>query len=62
MEQEEGWNPGAKFGPSRCSNHSKLTGNTIGELSVQYQFTTHLSHKPGPLNGANHPFVASKES
>ena len=30
--------PEAKFGPSLYSNHS---GNTIGELSVKYQLTTH---------------------
>ena len=52
MKQENDWNPEAKFGLSMAlhgppwpSNHSKLTENTIGELSVKSQLTTHHYHK-----------------
>ena len=46
MKQEEDWNPEAKFhGPPWPSNHSKLTENTIGELSVKSQLTTYHYHK-----------------
>ena len=52
MKQEDDWNPEAKFGLSMAlhgppwpSNHSKLTENTVGELSVKSQHTTHHYHK-----------------
>ena len=45
MEQENEWNPVAKFGPSMHLNHSKLIENTIGELSVEFQLTKHHSNK-----------------
>ena len=35
----------ALHGPPWPSNHSKLTENTIGELSVKSQLTTHHCHK-----------------
>ena len=49
MEQEDKWNPEAKFwalhGPLWPSNNSKLIENTIGELSVKSQLTTHHFNK-----------------
>ena len=47
MEQEDEWNPEAKFGPSMGLKSSKLMENTIGELSVKSQLTIH--HYKAPI-------------
>ena len=53
----------ALHGPPWPSNLSKLTENTIGELSVKSQLATHHYHKAMAIyNGANLPLVALTES
>ena len=61
-EQEDEWNPEAKFGPSMAL---KSIENTIGEVSVKSQHTTHHSNKAMAIQWCQSPFVAltgSKES
>ena len=53
------WPSMALHGPPWPSNYSKLTENTIGELSVKSQLTTHHYHKAMAINnGANLTLVA----
>ena len=64
IQRPQGGQVWALHGSFMHSNHSKLTGNTTGELSVKYQLTTCHSNRAMAIkiNGANHPLVALKGS